>query len=151
MINVPLAYAGRQTPALPGLAEALAFLRRPDLAGLPDGRYEIDGDRIFALVQRYETQAGGARFEAHRAYADVQYLAGGSEAIAVAPLADLAVSAVYDPEKDVCFGSVPEGRASRLLLGPGELAVLFPEDAHAPRLAAGAPGPVIKVVVKVKL
>jgi len=31
----------------------------------------------------------------------------------------------------------------------GELAVLYPDDGHAPRLAAGAPSPVFKIVVKV--
>ncbi|PKM97808.1 MAG: YhcH/YjgK/YiaL family protein [Elusimicrobia bacterium HGW-Elusimicrobia-3] len=151
MIAVPLTLADRQAPALPGLALALAWLRRPEAAGLPDGRYEIDGERVFALVQRYETLAGEPRFEAHRRYADVQYLAAGAETIAAAPLAALAVTEAYDAGKDVCFGAVPAGRASLLVLAAGELAILYPEDAHAPRLAAGAPAPVTKIVVKVEI
>lgn len=151
MIAVPLALADRQAPALPGLDLALAWLRRPEAAGLPDGRYEIDGERVFALVQRYETLAGEPRFEAHRRYADVQYLAAGAETIAAAPLAALRVTEPYDAGRDVCFGAVPPGRASRLTLAAGELAILYPEDAHAPRLAAGAPAPVTKIVVKVEI
>ncbi len=151
MIAVPLALADRQAPALPGLALALAWLRRPETAGLPDGRYEIDGERVFALVQRYETLAGEPRFEAHRRYADVQYLAAGAEIIAAAPLAALSVTEAYDAGRDVCFGAVPAGRASRLALAAGELAILYPEDAHAPRLAAGAPAAVTKIVVKVEI
>ena len=151
MIAVPLALADRQAPALPGLDLALAFLRRPDAAALPDGRYELDGERVYAIVQRYETLAGEPRFEAHRRYADVQYLAAGSEVIAAAPLAALRVTEAYDPGADICFGAVPPGRASRLSLAAGELAILYPEDAHAPRLAAGAPAPVTKIVVKVEI
>lgn len=151
MIAVPLVLADRQAPALPGLDLALAFLRRPDAAGLPDGRYEIDGERVFALVQRYETAAGEPRFEAHRRYADVQYLAAGSEVIGAAPLAALRVTEPYDAGRDICFGSVPADRASLLTLAAGELAILYPEDAHAPRLAAGAPAPVTKIVVKVEI
>ena len=48
-----------------------------------------------------------------------------------------------------CFGGAAAW--TPLLLKEGELAVLWPEDAHAPRLAAGAPGTVFKVVVKVSL
>ncbi|MGD9641845.1 MAG: YhcH/YjgK/YiaL family protein [Elusimicrobiales bacterium] len=151
MIAVPLALADRQVPALPGLALALAWLRRPETAALPDGRYELDGERVFAMVQRYETLAGEPRFEAHRRYADVQYLAAGSEIIAAAPLAALSVTEAYDAARDICFGAVPAGRASRLTLAAGELAILYPEDAHAPRLAAGAPAAVTKIVVKVEI
>ena len=150
MIATPLENADRQAPGSEGFTKAFAFLRRRDLAALPDGRYDIDGDRVFALVQRYETApAAEPRFEAHRAYIDVQYLASGSEVIGWAPLGGLRVSEPYDGEKDACFGSAAAWTPLRL--GPGELAVLYPEDAHAPRLADGGPGKVMKVVVKVSL
>ena len=101
-------------------------------------------------MQRYETApAAEPRFEAHRAYIDVQYLAAGSEVIGWAPLGAVQVSEPYDGAKDVCFGRAAAWTPLRL--GPGELAVLYPEDAHAPRLAAGGPAPVLKVVIKVSL
>lgn len=37
------------------LYKGLRFLRETDLAAIPVGRYEIDGDAVFALVQEYET------------------------------------------------------------------------------------------------
>jgi YhcH/YjgK/YiaL family protein len=139
---------GRQFPASPGLHKALEFLRRPGTSALPDGRYEVDGDRVYAMVQRYDTLGDGEpRFEAHRKYIDVQYIAAGEEIIGWAALADLVQSEPYDPMKDVSFGRA--SRWSPLRLGEGMLAVLWPEDAHAPRLAAGKPGPVVKIVVKV--
>ncbi len=150
MIVTDLEHAGKQLPSSPAFRKALAFLRRGDLAALPDGRYEIDGERVFAMAQRYETLAQAEpRFEAHRKYIDVQFMAAGSEVIGWAHVSALAVTEVYDAEKDVCFGPVKTGLWTPVRLGAGQLAVLYPEDAHAPRLAAGLPAPVVKVVVKV--
>lgn len=150
MIADRLERASRSIPDLPGLHAALEFLARPGTAALPDGRHEIDGDRVFALVQRYPTESRPEpRFEAHRKYIDVQYIAAGEEVVGWAPLERLSVSEPYEEEKDVCFGSVSGW--TPVLLKSGELAVLFPEDAHAPRLAAGGPAQVVKIVVKVAL
>lgn len=149
MIAVRLEDAARQAPRGEGLKKAFEFLRRPGLAALPDGRYEIDGDRVYALVQRYSTQeAAEPRFEAHRKFIDVQYLAEGAEVIGWAPLEAVAVGEPYDELSDVLFGRA-RGGWTPVRLEAGMLAVLWPADAHAPRLAAGAPGPVAKVVVKV--
>ncbi len=150
MIFTDLKNAERLVPAAPGFMKALEFLRRLDIRDLPDGKYEIDGDRVFALVQRYETiNPAEPKFEAHRKYIDVQFVASGAEIIGRAALDSLAVTEVYDREKDACFGVVPSGLWAPQHLKEGQLAVLYPEDAHAPRLTAGAPAPVIKIVIKV--
>ncbi|HCC48292.1 MAG TPA: YhcH/YjgK/YiaL family protein [Elusimicrobia bacterium] len=152
MILTRLEHADRQVPHAPGLKAALAFLRRPGLRELPDGRYEIDGERVYAMVQRYSTApALPAKFEAHRKFIDVQYLAAGAETIAWAPLDRVEIGEPYDGEKDACFGAAGAAWQVPAVLRAGELAVLYPEDAHAPRLPAGAPGPVVKVVVKVSI
>jgi len=150
MILSCLEHARRQLPGIPGLLKALEFLRRPGSASLPDGKYEIDGAHVFAIVQRYDTAAAPEpRFEAHRKYIDMQFVAAGTEIIGWAPLAGMTVSEAYDGETDVCFGAVPPGAWTPARLEAGQLAVFFPEDAHAPRLAAGAAGPVLKIVVKI--
>ena len=62
------------------LYKGLRFLRETDLAALPVGRYEIDGDAVFALVQEYETHPPEeCRWEAHYTYTDIQYIVEGSE------------------------------------------------------------------------
>jgi len=134
-----------------GMPEALDFLRRPDLAALPDGRYELPGG-LFATVQRYSTAAapeGGPRFEAHRKYTDIQFIVSGAEVIGVAPLKAMKVEEEYDEARDICFGAVAAGAWRPVELAAGSLAVLGPSDAHAPKMAAGAPAPVLKVVVKI--
>jgi YhcH/YjgK/YiaL family protein len=50
----------------------------------------------------------------------------------------------------VVFYSDPD-LYGQVLLREGDLIVVAPEDAHKPRCAAGAPAPVQKVVVKVKI
>lgn len=153
LLNMILTDLENAESLLPGGAAfkmALDFLRRPDLPALPDGKYEIDGEKVFAMVQRYETLVlAEPKFEAHRKYIDLQFLAAGAELIGWAPLEKMAVREVYDGGKDACFGFVTAGAWKPLRLGAGQLALLDPEDAHAPRLAAGAPAPVLKVVVKV--
>ena len=150
MIISDLEHLEGQAAVSPGLAKALEFLRSPGTQTLPDGKYELDGARVFAMVQRYSTiKTAVPKFEAHRKYIDVQFIARGAEIIGWAPLERLAVTEAYDGEKDVCFGSVPAAGWTPLSLEAGQLAVLYPEDAHAPRLAAGAPALVTKIVVKI--
>ena len=149
MIVTDLGYMDRQVPVTPSLRKALDFLRRPDIAGLPDGRTEIDGDCVFALVQRYETaQTDTPKFEYHRKYIDVQFIASGEEIIGWAPAGAMSVSEAYDADKDICFGTVAAGKWTTVRLEAGQLMVLWPEDAHAPKCAAGRPSPVMKIVIK---
>ena len=50
------------------------------------------------------------------------------------------------PEGDIYFY---EGETVKLPIGGGRFMVLFPEDAHAPCIAAGGSKPVHKVVIKI--
>lgn len=150
MIVTDLKNAAGRLPPGAAMAKALAFLRREDLLKLPDGEYELDGRRVFAVVQRYKTfKAAAPRFESHRKYIDVQYIAAGVEVIGWAPAGLMKVAEPYKAAADICFGLVGKREWTPVLLRAGRLAVLFPEDAHAPRLAARAPAAVLKIVVKV--
>lgn len=135
------------------LARALAYLRETDFSKLADGRYALDADRMYAEVQRYTTQSAAVcRPEAHRRYADVQFVAEGAEAIgwcAFSPA--LRVAEPYDEAKDVAFYERLEPESS-CVLSAGGFAVLLPKDVHRPRGAVeGVPAPVTKVVVKISM
>ena len=150
MILTPLGDADRCAPALPGMAEALAWLRAFD-SSIPDGRHPVDGDRVFALVSSYATgPSTEKRFEAHRRHADVQWIASGAERILYVPARGLAVAEPYSEEHDILFFEEP-GVSTSLLLNEGDAAVFFPEDAHKPGCMAGARHEVRKVVVKIRL
>jgi biofilm protein TabA len=134
----------------PGLDAAFAYLRRFDPT-TPPGRHEVEGERVFAIVSRYETApATTKRFEAHRAHLDVQYVASGAERILYAPRTGLSVSSPYAAEDDVEFLDDPPASTS-LLLAEGAFAVFGPDDAHKPGCMAGRRHEVLKVVVKVRI
>jgi biofilm protein TabA len=150
MIVTDLKNVDHQLAMTPALRKAIEFLCLRGLSDLPDGTTEIDGKKVFAIVQRYETAAAdNPRFEFHRKFIDVQFIASGEETIGWTPLERVQITEVYDGGKDVGFGTTGSEPWTPVALKAGELAVLHPEDAHAPRLALGKAGPVLKIVVKV--
>ena len=140
-----------QIAPTPNMQRALDFLRQAPGADLPDGRIEIAGDSVFALVQSYQTAPASdpVIFEAHRRYIDVQYMVAGDEVLAWASADHLTVTQMYNPASEAWLGTAPASDTTFVRLAAGELAVLYPTDGHAPRVAAGAPAAVKKIVVKV--
>jgi YhcH/YjgK/YiaL family protein len=150
MISDTLKSANLYEPSHSRFAAGFDYLRKLP-AGIADGRYEIDGDRLFALVQSYTTApAATKKFEHHRKYADIQYVISGEEIIEHVALDGLAVETPYDATKDYGLVRDPALRSS-VVLTPGTWAIYFPQDAHKPGCAISAPTAVRKVVVKVLL
>lgn len=146
MILAKLTDAGRYSTLLPSLEAGFDFLRQPGLAELANGRHEIDGERVFAIVAR-EMGRGKAYspLEYHRRYLDIQYVVRGVELIGWSPFEDCGHTRdAFDLEKDLGFFLDRPGCWCRV--AAGSFAIFFPEDAHAP--LAGM-GPIHKVVVKV--
>ena len=152
MIVTDLDHAAEQLPRTPRLQRALAFLKGLGPEDLADGRIEIDGDRLYALVQTYDTRAEGEwAFEGHRRYIDIQFVAEGEEVIGWAAAEAATITVAYDDAKDAWLGTVPRVAVTPLRLAAGQFAVFYPSDAHAPKRAAGASARVRKVVVKVAI
>ena len=130
------------------MSAALRFLKRTDFSRVAPGRHEIDGANIYVLVQNYETKPREqGRWEAHRRYIDVHYMAEGAERIGFANVQDLKAAGEYCRKDDyVLF----EGEGNSLVLREGCFAIFYPQDAHMPCLAVGGPEPVLKIVVKVR-
>lgn len=150
MIVDTLANAGRYRTVLARLQSGFDYLESFDPA-TPDGRYEIDGDRVFAMVQSYETAPSTEkRFETHRRNLDIQYIVSGRERLLHLDREGLEPSTQYDEKKDVIFYHDPAASSS-ILLGPGEFAVFFPSDAHKGGCMAGGRDAVRKVVIKVQV
>ncbi len=132
------------------IRRGLRFLAGTDIAALPAGRVDIDGDRMFAMIQDYETAPKAEkRPESHARYIDIQYMANGREVIGYAPLAgDNPVSENLLEDRDVqFFASVKD--ETDLVLGTGAYAVFYPTDIHRPGCIAGVSTKVRKVVVKI--
>lgn len=149
MLASTLAFADRNDYLSARMRAAFAFLRDADMAQLPLGRTDIDGDAVFANVQEYDTvPAEKKHLEAHRRYYDVQYVVAGEEVMQYAPLAGLDPVIPFDEEADFGLYLTPD-TPSTLVMRAGDVAVLAPEDAHKPGCALGAPQHVHKIVVKV--
>ena len=128
---------------------AYKWLAETDLDNTAAGSYPIC-EGVTANVQEYTTfPAAEGSFETHDLFFDIQYIISGKEQFGVCKRDGLVLKQ-DNPDNDVKFYEEPELSGSVLLL-PGDLIVVAPEDAHKPRCAAGAPEFVRKVVVKVKV
>jgi YhcH/YjgK/YiaL family protein len=127
---------------------ALEHIRTADFNHIETGRYDLDGDNLFVIVNDYKTiSRKTGHLEGHRQYIDVQYMSRGTEWIGYAPLAGQTIATAYD-EVDDCI--LFEGEATFVRFGEGMFAIFFPQDLHLPGTGQ-EPTPVRKVVVKVKI
>jgi YhcH/YjgK/YiaL family protein len=139
------------TRGVRGLERAFEYLSRTDLASLPLGRTDIEGDDVYVMMSEGETKPPEqVKFEAHRRYIDIQLVVRGQEAIGVAPVSALGTVEPYDPAKDIEFFAVP-AISETLALHAGDFAVFAPGDGHRPSLHLDGPHVSRKAVVKVSV
>lgn len=148
MIFDTLENANRYTGLGHHLPTALKYLQETDLAALPLGRTDIDGDNLYVLVQEYATKSDDlGKWEAHRKYIDIQYMASGSERMGFANLRTMQLGE-FEPEKDF---QPMTGSGNFVEVFVGSFVIFFPQDAHMPGLLVNIPEPVRKIVLKVRL
>lgn len=150
MVIDTLQHTGKYEQLHPKLAAAFAYLRTTDFTAVPDGKYPIDGDDIFAIVQSYTTlDAANEAMESHRKYIDVQYMVAGEELVGLALAGGQAVSKPYDDATDyMLYAAQPSFYA---LFPQGTFMIFYPSDLHMPCIKVAESAPVKKVVVKIKL
>ena len=151
MIADTLDQRRRYTGLSPRFAAAFEFLEKLP-ANQPAGRYDIDGNNCYALMQAYATRpVDQAKVETHRQYIDIQFIQSGLETMLWAPLLALEqVTQPYVPENDVIFYATPP-QMTPLKLGAGQFVIFFPADGHAGGLECGTLTEVRKVVIKVRV
>ena len=127
---------------------ALRYLQETDVQNAAADRYDIDGDKVYAMVQEYNSKPKAEGFwESHRKYLDVQYVAAGAEHMGYAPTVRLSPGE-YQEENDFIEMA---GDGEFFHLREGFFCILAPQDAHMPGMAVDQPTPVKKVVIKVLL
>ena len=110
--------------------------------------YELRGDDIFYMVQRYVTDPDKTISEAHKKYIDIQFMVDGEEIIGVAPISCEKTETEAKPQNDVWFY---ECKTEPLTLIKNSFMVLYPNDLHCPGVAVDGAKACHKVVVKVKV
>ena len=130
------------------IEKALKYLQSTDLSKVEDGRHEINGDDVFALVFGYDTKnEEDCITEAHFRHIDVHYLIEGEEYLGVANL-DGQTPTEVNEEKDYSFYKT---ELNYIRMTPGMFAILFPWDIHLTGKKVDEPKPLRKVVIKVKM
>lgn len=132
------------------LVRAVEAVTALDLATLPVGRHEIDGDDIFVLIQEMPTKpAAQLRPEAHRRYIDVQILLSGREAYGFClPDADLEPVDDRLETQDIAFyPDHPDQYSVRLDVN--DFIVFFPGEFHRPCCEIDGSVDIRKAVIKV--
>ena len=149
MIFDSLEHASFYAPLHPAFEKAFDFLRE-SIKHMPQpGRYELDGDRLYANVQTYTTHSPEeVKWEAHRKYIDIQFLLSGKERIGCANVEHMINPVEYSQENDVQLADDVES-PSHLSLSGGDFAIFYPQDAHQPTCKDETAAIVVKIVVKV--
>ena len=148
MIIDRIAHASLYTTLGPRVAKALEYLQTTDVASLAAGTYELEGRRLYAIVQDYTTKpASAGKWEAHCRYADLQFVASGSERIGFGPMTNFEQQE-YHPDKDYVAIT---GAGEFLTLESGFFMLLWPGEGHMPGIAIDAPQQVRKIVVKIEV
>lgn len=147
MIVSNLENADRLESLHPKFKQLFEFVRSNDLLNRERGRIDIDGDLLY--INKIDADCMPAEkqvLEVHRDYIDVQILLEGSENIGWKALEDVREEVqAYDAKGDCALYA--DKPSFWLTLKPGQFAVFFPEDAHAPLVGEG---PVRKLVAKIK-
>lgn len=132
-----------------GIKKALNYLLSTNFNEVLPGKYEIDGDNVFAIIAEYQTKAETeGKPESHKKYIDVQYVVKGCELIGYAPLGNQELTDKYNEDNDIIFY---KAKCSFVKLDEEMFAIFFPDDVHLPGIKVNEKSYVKKVVVKVKV
>ena len=133
----------------PFFAKAFEYIKSQNLATIEDGKFEIDGDNLRAIVSNKKGMTAGesiAKFECHDKHIDIQLCIKGKETMGWKPRGDCKEQkGEYNTEKDVVFyNDAPDMYFD---LTNNQFAIFFPEDVHAPMIGESE---IKKMVIKVK-
>lgn len=125
-------------------ADVLRFLEVAPISEQSDGKYEINDQGAYVIIDTYETKEISDCFiECHRKYIDVQVVIEGIEHVGVCHRS-ACEAFPYDEEKD--FQKL-KGDVDFLALGAGSFMIFYPDDAHMPKVRYGEASETVKKAV----
>ncbi|MDP3453395.1 MAG: YhcH/YjgK/YiaL family protein [Bacteroidales bacterium] len=146
MITDSLKGLDRYVNLHPRFQKAYEYISKNRLEDLKPGEYEISGREIYCTI--WEGEGKGMelpKLEVHDSYIDIHILLEGSETIGFRDRGKCVGDNIpYDQTRDIAF--LEEEPENFLILSPGNMAIIFPHDAHAPLIGEGI---IKKAVVKV--
>lgn len=133
----------------PNLDQAIDFLYEHRKDSFELGRYDIDGDKVFLVVQENTlNKAKNDRFEHHKRYADLHLLVEGHEFSSYGSRVT-GEAIAFDEVSDIGFVHCQESYP--LHLGYHNFAIFFPGEPHQPNGYAGQEDIVKKYLFKIAI
>jgi YhcH/YjgK/YiaL family protein len=130
------------------ISKALKLILNTDFRNKESGKYKIEGDELYYLVNEYKTKSEYETVpELHKKYIDIQYLAVGTERIGYAPYSRQIVFRKYNNENDIAFY---KSNMSYITLSEGMFAIINTMELHQPGILLKEPEYVKKIVFKVR-
>lgn len=132
----------------PLFKKAFDYLKSTDFSKMEDGKYELEGSRLYVNVASiFGKEKKDAAIETHKKYIDIQMPLLGVEKIGWKPGYELQEeSSPYNEQKDITF--YIDRPTAYTKIYPGQFAIYFPEDGHAPGIGQGN---IRKVIAKVQV
>ena len=122
---------GKYVGLNPLFADVVTFLQANDLNALEDGKHPIKDKDLFVNITTAKGRAKEAAvLETHREMIDIQIPLDTEETFGYTPLQDLP-DFEYNAEKDITkYGTTLA--QTYVTCRPGQMAIFFPQDGHAP-------------------
>ncbi|MBE6701631.1 MAG: DUF386 domain-containing protein [Ruminococcaceae bacterium] len=97
------------------------------------GKYIIEEDKYFYMVQEYEAkEVDEGKFEVHEKFIDIQVVVEGEEEMRFDKPERLLPG--KEPKGDNKYFKIDSDTADKVVLTPGDFAIIYPGEAHAPGL-----------------
>lgn len=125
---------GKYVGLNPLFADVVEFLKNNDLQALEAGKHQIKGGDLFVNITTAKGRAKeAATLETHINMIDIQIPLDAEETFGYTPLCDLP-DFEYNAEKDITkYGTTLA--QTYVTCKPGQMAIFFPQDGHAPCIA----------------
>lgn len=132
----------------PLFKKAFDYIKSTDFSKVEDGKTELDGDRLtVSIVSLCGKEKAEAAIETHKKYIDIQLPLLGVEKIGWKGGDELQEESIpYNEQQDIAF--YVDRPTAYTKIYPGQFAIYFPEDGHAPGIGQGN---IRKVIVKVRV
>ena len=122
---------GKYVTLNPLFADVLEFLKTNDLQTMEAGKYPIKDKDLFLNLQVAKQRTKDTAFlETHIEMIDIQIPVSCAETFGYKPLCDLPAFE-YNAEKDITKNGDTKAQ-TYVTVNPGQFAIFFPQDGHAP-------------------
>lgn len=146
MIKDKLSNASRYYGLSEGIKQGLEYLKANDILSMEDGKYEINGDKLFININSYNSK-DSADWESHTKYIDIQFIRVGEEKIGICERKDCVSKTDYNSEKDIEF--LTGDRGDFYTMEPEDFMIIFPDEIHKPGIKVNDNVYVKKAILKV--